>query len=215
MSWILAFLLAIIAFVLIVRVLKAPRAGWEAIGAALLFGIAGYGLQGSPGLKSAPKASAQSIGGDPAAIVEARGNLKESGIGPTDRFIIIADGLARNGQFADAAEILRESVKINPDNGDAWLAMGNDLVGHADGLLTPAALYAYRRAAQADPASPGPPLFLGLAMAQSGRFAEAKTLWSDLLARSAADAPWRAELEDKIGRLDQFIEMQASGQAQP
>ncbi|MDE8652054.1 tetratricopeptide repeat protein [Novosphingobium album (ex Liu et al. 2023)] len=208
MSWVLAFLLALAAFVVIAWVLKAPRSGWEAIGAALLFGIAGYGLQGSPGLEGAPKAAQETYAGDAAALVEARRKVDDSGIGPTDRLVVIADGLARNGHFADAAELLRGSVEENPKNGDAWLAMGNALVAHADGLLTPASLYAYRRAALAEPESPGPPLFLGLAMAQSGRFAEAKALWGDLLARAPADAPWRADLEEKLVRLDQFIAMQ-------
>ncbi|MEY4239135.1 MAG: hypothetical protein RL339_1736, partial [Pseudomonadota bacterium] len=90
--------------------------------------------------------------------------------------------------------------------------------GHAEGNLTPAALYAYGRAAQADPAHPGPPFFLGLALAQSGKLAEARGLWAELLGRSPKDAPWRQDLAERLQRLDAFIAMQAaqdSGQRMP
>jgi cytochrome c-type biogenesis protein CcmH len=96
-------------------------------------------------------------------------------------------------------------VEKEPKNGEAWLAMANALVSHADGTLSPAALYAFRRAAIAAPDHPGPPFFLGLAMAQSGRMAEARDLWAQLLEDTPADAPWRADLESRLNRLDQFI----------
>lgn len=211
MSWAFAILLAIGAFMLAALVLRAPRKGWEAIGAALLLGIAGYAFQGSPGMPAAPKAAQESVSGDPAALIKARGKVTRSGIPPTDRWVVIADALARNGQYADAAEMLRGAVDADPRNAEAWLAMGNALVAHADGVLTPASLYAYRRAAVAAPDHPGPPYFLGLALAQSGRFDEALTLWRRLLQNTPPDAPWRADLTDKIGRLQTIMATQQSG----
>jgi cytochrome c-type biogenesis protein CcmH len=90
--------------------------------------------------------------------------------------------------------------------------MANALVAHADGTLTPASLYAFRRAAAAAPEHPGPPFFLGLALAQSGRFEEARGLWSRLLAATPSDAPWHAELVDKLQRLDTIIAAQQTRQ---
>ena len=205
MTWVLVALLAVVAFAVIAFVLKAPRNGREAIAAALVLGIAGYALQASPGLPGAPKPAAEEISKSASAMVEARGKVSDSSIPTSDRWFVIADGLARNGRYADAAEILRGSVEANPGNPEGWLAMGNALVAHADGMLTPAALYAFRRAARADPAAPGPPFFLGLAFAQSGRYAEARQLWAGLLARTPADAPWRGPLADQLKRLDAFI----------
>jgi cytochrome c-type biogenesis protein CcmH len=211
MTWIMALALAAAAFVLAVFVLRAPRQSWEAIGAALLLGVAGYALQARP-VPAAPKVAQERIVGDPAALVKARGRVTRSGIPPNDRWVVIADALARNGQFADAAEMLRGATDADPKNAEAWLAMGNALVAHADGTLTPASLYAFRRAAAAAPEHPGPPFFLGLALAQSGRFEEARGLWSRLLAATPSDAPWHAELVDKLQRLDTIMAAQQTRQ---
>jgi len=212
MSWPLVILLAVSAFVVLAFVLKAPRPGWEAIGAALLLGIAGYGLQGSPGVPGAPKPPAETIARDPAALVRDRKSLSGNGEVAGDNWVVIADGLARNGQYANAAEILRGAVEKDPRNGEAWLAMANALVAHAEGQLTPASLYAFRQAAQAAPDNPGPPFFLGLALAQSGRLGEARELWRRLLQSTPADAPWRSDLELRLRRLDEFIAAQGQDQ---
>jgi cytochrome c-type biogenesis protein CcmH len=204
MSWAPVALLALAVFGMLAFLLKAPRKGWEAIGAALLLGIAGYALQGRPGLPGAPKTPAERVAGGGDALIKARQELAGKP-GPVNDWLVIADALARHGQFADAAEVLRGAVDQEPGNAEAWLALGNALVGHSQGLLTPAALFAYRRAAAADPDHPGPPFFLGLALAQSGRFAEARALWAGLLALSPKDAPWRADLADRLARLDAFI----------
>jgi cytochrome c-type biogenesis protein CcmH len=211
MTWIMALALGAAAFLLAVFVLRAPRQSWEAIGAALLLGVAGYALQARP-VPAAPKVAQERIVGDPAALVKARGRVTRSGIPPNDRWVVIADALARNGQFADAAEVLRGATDADPKNAEAWLAMANALVAHADGTLTPASLYAFRRAAAAAPEHPGPPFFLGLALAQSGRFKEARGLWSRLLAATPSDAPWHAELVDKLQRLDTIIAAQQTRQ---
>lgn len=211
MTWAFVILTALAAFALAV-LLRAPRKGWEAIGAALLVGIAGYAFQASPGLPGAPKQAAEQAAKSGAALVEARQQLAQaqaSGQG-LNRWMVIGDALARNGQYGEAAGVMLGAVEKEPKNADAWLALANALVGHAEGNLTPAAYYAFGRAAQADPAHPGPPFFLGLALAQSGKLAEARGLWADLLERSPKDAPWRADLAERLQRLDAFIAMQAA-----
>ena len=215
MTWALVILTALAAFALAV-LLRAPRKGWEAIGAALLVGIAGYAFQASPGLPGAPKEGAeQEAAKSGAALVEARQQLAQaqaSGQG-LNRWMVIGDALARNGQYGEAAGVILGAVEKEPKNADAWLALANALVGHAEGNLTPAALYAFGRAAQSDPMHPGPPFFLGLALAQSGKLTEARGIWADLLARSPQDAPWRADLAERLQRLDAFIAMQGAAAA--
>lgn len=208
MIWVLAGGFAVVVFLVIAFALKAPRSGYEAVAAALLLGIAGYALQASPGLPAAPKPAMQKVAGDAAALVEARQSL-DGKPGPAgDNFLIIGDALARNGRFADAAGVMLGAVRKNPKDGEAWLAIANALVSHADGQLTPASLYAFQRAADVDSENPGPPFFLGMALAQSGRFAEARGLWAALLERSPADAPWREDLTQRLQQLDEFIAQQ-------
>lgn len=206
MSWLFAVLLALFAFAALL-LLRAPRKGWEALAAALLVGIAGYGLQASPGLVGMPKTPVERIDGGAAAMVEARRSLGSRAAQPGSH-LTIADALARNGRNADAAEVLRGATDRNPKDAEAWLAMANALVGHAEGQITPAAMLAFRRAADAAPGHPGPPFFLGLALAQSGRLGEGRTVWAQLLAATPAEAPWRGELAERLARLDAFIAAQ-------
>ena len=206
MNWLPILALVLSVFLAIAFVFRAPRSGWEAIAATLVLGLAGYALQGHPGLAGSPHAPAEVVENSAALLVQER--QKISGENPTSNsWMMVADAMSRHGQYANAATILRSAVEKEPRNGDAWLAMGNALVGHADGTLSPSALYAYRQASAADPQAAGPPFFMGLAMARSGRFAEARELWAGLLARSPKDAPWRGDLEQRLVRLNQMIEM--------
>lgn len=210
MGWIIALGLAVAAFALLVLAFKAPRGGWEAIGAALLLGIAGFAWQARPAQPGAPKLAQEAKPKDAAALVAARQELaKQSGQMPNS-WMVIADAFARNGHFGDAAGVVLGAVEKDPNNADAWLALANNLVGHAEGNLTPAAQYAYTRAQQADPEHPGPAFFLGLALAGSGKLDEGRAMWAALLARAPKDAPWRADLEQRLARLDAFIAAQAA-----
>lgn len=201
MSWIMAMGLALAAFLVAAFLLRAPRNGWTAIGAALVLGLAGYGLQASPGLSGAPKDAAVPDARDGTLMVEARKRFFPE-MGPGQRHMIIADAFARRGRYGDAANVLRGAVEQDPRNAEAWLAMANALVGHADGRVTPAALYAYERAEQAAPTNAAPEFFLGAIRIRAGDLVEARELWGAGLAKSPADAPWRVDLEQRIAALD-------------
>jgi len=214
MGWILAAALALVAFALIAWLGKWKTEGWLAVGAALLAGLAGYAAQGRPGLAGAPRyAIPEPTFENPAALVQARISLSGRPGLPSDPMLLMADGYVRNGQFADAAAILRTAVEKDPNNAEDWLALGNALVAHAEGMLSPSALYAYRKAAEAAPQAPGPPWFLGLALAQSGQFDQARAIWAQLLAQAPQDAPWRADLAEKLQRLDALIVRQQAMEA--
>lgn len=214
MGWVMVIALAAATFALLVAVFRLPRGSWEMAGAALLAGIAGFAWQAQSGLPGAPKQAAEQAHGSGKELVAARRALADKTMQSSDRLAMAADAFSRNGQFAEAAGILRGVVAKEPDNGDAWLALANNLMAHSEGSLTPAAQFAYRRAAMADPANPGPPYFLGLALAQNGDLAGGRALWADLLKHTPADAPWRAELEQRLAELDTFIARQNAGSGQ-
>lgn len=209
MGWVMAFALAIAASLALICAFKAPRQGWEAIGAAMLVGLAGFAFQASPAQPGAPKQAEQRADTAGKALVEARRQLaSEGGAVAVNRWVVIADALARNGQYGDAAAVVLGAVEQEPGNADAWLALANNLTAHGEGNLTPAALHAFEQAARAAPQDPGPPFFLGLALASGGKLAEGRQVWADLLERSPADAPWRDDLKARLERLDAFIAAQ-------
>lgn len=211
MTWLIALGLAALCCATLVFVFKVPRHGWEALGAALLLGIAGYAVQAKQ-LPGAPKTAAMAQNDDGKALVAARQQLR---VGPPQQgnsWLVIADAQVRNGRYADASTLLLGAVEQNAKDSESWLALGIALISHAEGNLSPAALYAFRQASTADPAAPGPPFFLGLALAQNGRLDEGRTLWTSLLKAAPPGAPWRAELQARITSLEAFI---ASQRAEP
>ncbi len=204
MIWLPLIVLALAAFLVAAYLVKLPRAGWTLFAAALLFGLTGYALQGSPGLPGSPKIAATKDDQSNFALVDARRQMFNPDR-PPSQFVTVADGFARRGQYQDAAQILSRVVADNPRDGEAWLALANALVEHADGTLTPAALYAFGQAEAAIPGHPGPAYFLGVALLRSGRPGDARALWAETLSNAPSDSPWRQQLEERLARLDELI----------
>jgi cytochrome c-type biogenesis protein CcmH len=203
-DWLAVAALALAAFVLAAVLLKLPREAWTLFGAVLVFGLAGYAWQGSPGLPTAPKAAGASADGTGEAMVEGRASLFSRTLPPPD-YIVTSDAFARRGQFADAAALLQKGLADNPRDLEGWLALGLALVGHADGFVTPAALQAFGRAQAIDPMHPGAEYFLGAAYLRSGEIVAARNVWAGLLERSPPDAPWREGVAADVARLDDMI----------
>lgn len=212
MTWVLVLLLAAIVLAALVWLLKLPRNCYEWAGAALLLGLAGYALQGEPGQPGAPKPPIETANTADEALIAQRQAMGAS-FGSGQSWLIVADGLSRRGQFGAAAQVLRSAVRQNPNDPDLWVALGNALVGHGNGFISPAAQFAFQRAATIAPQHPGPPFFMGLALAQSGRLVEARTIWAQLLARAPKDAGYRADLEERLQRIDGMIAMQGGAPA--
>lgn len=186
---------------------RPKRGGIELLAAAFCIGLAGYAWQGQPLEPAAPKVNTAATGNpndEAVALRQAMGN-KFSG---SRDWLVIADAQSRQGKFANAAALLRNAVRENPDDVDLWLALGNALVGHGDGFISPAAMFAFQKAADVSPGHPGPPFFMGLSLAQSGRLDDARTIWQELLERSTEDAPWRPDLEERLARLDAALGQQ-------
>ena len=202
-TWLAVAALALAAFGIAVLAMKLPTRGLTLFGAALVFGLAGYAWQGSPGLASAPKDLARQSGNQGEAMVEGRAALFDEARAPD--YLITSDAFARQGRFGDAAGLLQKGLKDNPNDLEGWLALGLALVGHADGFVTPAAVQAFARADAINPKHPGAAYFLGNAYLQSGEVVAARNVWKGLLDRSPPDAPWREGLAADVARLDDMI----------
>lgn len=204
MTWVLVIGLALVAFAVGVFAFRIGRNGWTTFAAALALGLAGYALQASPGLRGSPTSAAR--GGETAwALVDERKAMIGDAARSRNDKVLVADALARRGQYANAATLLRAAVADNPRDAEAWLALANALVEHADGSLTEPALLAYRRAVEFDATGVGPGYFLGLALIRQGRFGEARTMWAETLQQAAPDAAGRELLRERLARLDALL----------
>lgn len=169
----------------------------QAAAAALLFGAAGYALQGRPTL---PGSSAQgSASRDYVPLTDARhaffGNFSGE-----ESWLRMSEALARSGDTENAVGILQNAVGRYPGSPQLWIGLGNALVDHAHGLTPPAEL-AYRRAAELVPGHPAAPFFYGLALARSGDREGALAVWKDVLAKAPPNAGWRPLVEGGIAAL--------------
>lgn len=169
------------------------------LAAAIMLGLSGYLLVGRPGLPGAEKAPPSREGfGEP--LTDPRNGLAAR-TGPAAMWLGLSDGLLRSGNTEMAAEALQQGLRAHPRDVDLWVGFGNALVAHSGGMMTPAAEMAFQRAADIQPDHPAPPFFAGLALAQGGDIEGARAIWQELLTRSPANAPWRADLESRLAML--------------
>lgn len=165
--------------------------------AFLLFGCAGYALQGSPRLPGSPREAS------PSGQVLPMAPIRHAFFGQFDSeegWMVIADSFTSQGDTEGAVSVMDQAVRVHPGDYILWIGLGNALVDHA-GVLTPAAEYGYKRAAELAPGYPAPLYFFGLALARSGDRDGAIGAWQHLLADAPADAAWRPIVEDSIAVL--------------
>lgn len=204
-GWIIAAGLSIVLMAALVAVGRIPRSAWEITAAALLLGLAGYAWQGNPGLAGAPKeaGAGKALQFDEQLAEQRRGMAER--YGQAGQWLMLSDGLGRQGKTKEAANVLRAGLKQSPNDANLWLGLGNALVAHADGVVSPGADFAYRRAMAIDPAAPAPRYFYGLALVRAGQLQAAKELWTPLAASAPEGSKIKAELDLNIARIDAML----------
>jgi cytochrome c-type biogenesis protein CcmH/NrfG len=202
MGWLILVLLALAAFGAIWRFARLDRAGAQFLASALLLACAGYAWQGSPGRAGSPRVATDRPPVPETAFMALRRDMFGS-FDTADRWLTIAEGRLSRGNTREAAGAIRSAIRAHPENSILWTGYGDALVLHGDGVLSPAADLAFRRAVSLAPKHPGPPLFYGIALAQNGRLEEAELRWRQALALSPADAPWREGLQRQIEAVAQ------------
>ncbi len=219
MVWVVAIVLAIAAFAVGVLVFRLPKSTWASLAAALVFGLAGYTLQASPDIPAAPKGLQQERFSDDWQILDSRELLVGQRLKSDSRMMVTANGFARQGRFEVASKILSGIVEENPEDFEAWVALGNTLTEQAEGTLTQASVYAFRKASEIAPENPAPAYFLGLSLIRQGRMMEAYQVWSGALRElptpAAGETPDDATLfmADRVMRLESML--QQSGALPP
>ncbi|MCW2362407.1 MULTISPECIES: tetratricopeptide repeat protein [Sphingobium] len=175
------------------------------VATALLLGLAGYAWQGSPGLADKPVAANDSRVKFDEALAKKRSEIGERLTGAT-KWLVVSDALARKGNTAGAANVLLSGLREYPDDANIWVGLGNALVAHGNGTLTPAADYAFAQALHFQPEGVSPNYFYGLALAESGQFDRARDVWLKLAARLPEDFELREELIRNVALLNALIE---------
>lgn len=205
-GWLIAAAIAVSLMALLIAVGRIPRMSLELTAAAVLLGLAGYAWQGSPGLAGQPKFSDASaaIGRFDEQLAERRRGMAER-YGKAGQWLMLSDGLGRQGKIKEAANVLLAGLRQTPDDANLWLGLGNALIAHAGGVVSPSADFAYRRAMVLDPVAPAAPYFYGLALARAGQLQAARELWAPLAARAPEGSEIKAELELSIARIDAML----------
>jgi cytochrome c-type biogenesis protein CcmH len=203
MGWLIFLGLAVVVGGVLWRWGRLPKGGLELLGAALFMAVAGYAWQGSPALPGKPTPPPQDAKVPDSEFAIERDKLM-SKFGNDADVLGTADAFHRQGLNLYAIGIIKGGLEKRPKSADLWVGLGNAMVVHSQGMMSPAAQLAFERAAKIAPDHPGPPFFMGLAYAQAGQFDRAETIWRDLLARAPADAPWRADVEQRLGEIAQM-----------
>ncbi|ABC62869.1 tetratricopeptide repeat protein [Erythrobacter litoralis] len=203
-TWIAIAAMALTAFGLGAWLLREQRGVWTLMAAMLVVGLAGYAWQGSPGYGSVSAESLEEPRGNP-GLIDARREFFDPA-NPPSRYVTTADAFARRGDYERAANFLRGAVSENPNDGEAWLALGVALVEHARGNEAPAAEMAFKQARARLPGNPGPAFFQGVNAMRAGEFTQARELWIEALAESDENAPGREYVAERLVGLDRLME---------
>ncbi len=193
MALLFVVLISLITVVLLWKLGRLSTGALSVTGAALSLGLVGYALQGSPSLPSAPVAPKSA----PPANIGIAANAKADLIGKVGGE---ADTLAQADAYFKidrpdlAARVLRLALDKHPESPGLWTGLGNAMVAHDQGLLSPAAEFCYRRALTLVPGYPGALYFYAMALAQNDRPADARPLFTELVRQMPADMPLRAQL---------------------
>jgi tetratricopeptide (TPR) repeat protein len=201
MGWLALLLFAMLTLALLWRFAGIRGSTLELLAAALLLGIAGYAWQGMPDLPGQPTPPRGEPKHSDSLFALERGQFLEH-FTSDGQVLDAADAMHRNGLESYGIALIRGALAKHPDSADLWLGMGNALTLYADGVVTPAAEFAFKRAVALAPDHPGPAYFLGLAYAQAGQYDRARAIWRDLLANAPANARWRAIVAQRLMELD-------------
>jgi len=169
-----------------------------------ILAVATYLPLGSPRLGDFPLAE-RARGGDgkqplESLVAQVEQHLEKA---PTDGrgWTVLAPVLARLGRFDDSVRAFRNSIAYDGETADRRADLGEVIAAAAGGVVTADAKVEFERALALDANEAKASYFLGLAAEQDGRKADAAAIWNAMLAKGAADAPWRPLVTAALTRV--------------
>jgi cytochrome c-type biogenesis protein CcmH len=122
---------------------------------------------------------------------------------PTDArgWTVLAPVLARLGRFDDSVRAFRNAITYGGETAERRADLGEVMSAAAGGVVTAEAKGEFERALALDANDVKASYFLGLAAEQDGRKQDAAEIWRAMLAKAAADAPWRPLVISALTRV--------------
>jgi cytochrome c-type biogenesis protein CcmH len=170
----------------------------------LLLPVGLYAALGSPNIPGQPAYARTATPPDHQTVANLIGQVEERlAQNPNDGagWQIIGPVYMRLGRFDDAVTAFRKSLVLNGETAGRLTALGEALVGAANGVVTDEAKKDFERAVALDPREPKARFFLGLADEQDGNAAAAAAKWRALLQDAPPNAPWIAFVRASLARV--------------
>jgi len=203
MGWVALLVIGIAAAGLL-RLIGVGREMMWFVGAALMLGATGYALQGSPGVEGhAVEANVTPIEVD-SGLVALRGKMFGIGTGEA-AFLGTSDAMIRAGNLRSASDLALAGIRQSPNSAMLWTGLGSVLVQHDGNTMSPATMFAFRRAIALAPDHPGPYFFLGVAFIRAQQLPAARAAWARALELTPPTVEYHDELVERLKLLDQFL----------
>ena len=134
-----AIIIAGLALLLLLwKIGKLSRGAMWLVGAALALGLVGYSVQGQPNLAASPVAPKADLPPAPGEGAQARGEFIGK-VGAEADTLAQADSYFRIGRPELAARVIRLGLEKNQNSPGLWTGLGNAMVAHGQGRLSPPA----------------------------------------------------------------------------
>ena len=163
-----------------------------------------YLANGSPQLPGQPlEARLRGVHQDTSIAVlisQAEAHLERN---PNDArgYEVLAPVYLRVGRFSDAVNARRKLITLSGENAERQSDLGEALVAAANGIVTADAKSAFERALVLEPGELKAKFYIGIAAEQDGDRGKAAAIWSQMIDKAPAGAPWLPMVRDALTRV--------------
>lgn len=133
-------------------------------------------------------------------MVESLAKRMEQNPNNAEGWALLARSYAVMERYEDAIAAYRRALKLVDNDEQLAIDLAETMVQQAEGWVTQQAQAIFREMLGYNPAIPRAAYYLALAAAQAGNYKGAIQGWTDLLAWSPSEAPWRGVVETQITR---------------
>ena len=169
-----------------------------------------YTQLGSPQIPGVPFADRKEERVEEAQIAELTGRLLErlqsdpEG-GPTEGWMLLGQTYMRMGEYADAASAMENVIGRDDATSAMFSQYAQALVAAENGIVSPKARTAIRRARELDPTNPAATFYEAIALDQAGGSEQAHDLLVARLEQAAGTEPWIEIFVAQANRIGEAI----------